>query len=273
MKRCVWILTALFMLLSACHASPTDKDQPEVERLSLISDRLARHTWTMLIRSSEPERYTLVLPKALDADAVQTDGYRYYTYRYRDQGTGLTLTADFLQTSGPEPCEGLNALLRRTAVEDAFAFDTQYDARSWPNTDYDVECELTYSGRRCLSMCFYSFSCAYGAAHPNWERWGATVDLETGEPLRLGQIVDVGESFPDWVRAQKWTPLNHWLPDNSSDEEYAARLVEERLPFLPEDTLRDFYLTDDALVLIVWEGRYDTRLSVPLDDLTLKRDL
>ncbi len=243
----------------------------EAAQLSLVYDRLARHTWTMLIRSSEPERYTLVLPKALDADAVQTEGYRYYTYRYRDQGAGLTLTADFLQISGPEPCEGLNALLRRAAVEDVFAFDTPYDVRAWPNTTYEVECELTHSGQQCLSMCFYCYSNTFGAAHPNWDRWGATVDLETGEPLRLDQIVDVGESFPDWARAQDWTPLNHWLPDNSSDEEYAARLIEEWLP--PEDTVRNFYLTDDALVLIVWEGRYDTRLSVPLADLTLKRNL
>lgn len=274
MKRCVLAALALSLLLTGCGYSSTFESMPWPEGVSPVYRQLAYRARKSLTGSAKLGRYTLVFPKPSDDDHPQVDGYCRYAYCYQDQRSGVTLTSEFFQAVGEEPCPGLNALLRYAAVDDPFWFDdAEMDSRRWQNTTQEVECELTRSSGPCLSMCFYHYSNTYGAAHPNWNRWGLTVDLETGEPLRLNQIVDMGESFQDWARAQNWTPLNHWLPDNSSDQEYAARLIEECLPCDLGETSRQFYLTDDALVLIVWEGRYDTRLSVPLSDLTLKIDL
>lgn len=268
MKRCVLAALALSLLLTGCgHSSPA----PWPEDTSPVYRRLAYHAQRGLIDNAEPKQYTLVYPIPNDDDHPQVDGYCRYAYRYRDQRSGMTLTSEFFQAAGEEPCPGLNALLRRTAVDEPFCFgDADFDFRDLRNATSEVECEITHVSGSCLSMHLRS---DFYAAHCSWDRWGLTVALETGEPLRLNQIVDMGESFQDWARAQNWTPLNHWLPDNSSDQEYAARLIEECLPYDLGETSRQFYLTDDTLVLIVWDYREDTYLSVPLSDLTLKIDL
>lgn len=273
MKRCVLAALALSLLLTGCGYSSTFESMPWPEDASPVYRRLAYRARRGLIDNAEPKQYTLVYPIPNDDDHPQVDGYCRYAYRYRDQHWGVTLTSKFFQAVGEESCPGLNTLLRYAAVDDPFCIDGESDFRSFQNTTYEVECELTRSSGLCLSMRLRSDFYMRGAAYPNWDRWGLTVDLETGEPLRLNQIVDMGESFQDWARAQNWTPLNHWLPDNSSDQEYAARLIEECLPYDLGETSRQFYLTDDALVLIVWDYREDTHLSVPLSDLTLKIDL
>lgn len=271
MKRCVLAALALSLLLTGCGYSSTFESMPWPEGASPVYQQLACRARKSLFDSAKLGTYTLVFPKPSDDDHPQVDGYRRYAYCYQDQRSGMTLTSEFFQAAGEEPCPGLNALLRRTAVDEPFCFgDADFDFRDLRNATSEVECEITHVSGSCLSMHLRS---DFYAAHCSWDRWGLTVDLGTGEPLRLDQIVDVGESFQDWARAQSWMPLNHWLPDNSSDQEYAARLIEECLPHDLGETSRQFYLTDDALVLIVWDFRYETRLSVPLSDLTLKIDL
>lgn len=127
---------------------------------------------------------------------------------------------------------------------------------------------------KLLSVRFHREFNTKGAAHPGTEEWGVTLNRESGKRLSLDDLVDTGDDFELWLRAQNWVELNYWMPGGGTPEdiEYQLGLYLERSPD-PAEHIRDFYVTDSALVIIAWEyPQADTRLSVPLSDLKLKGD-
>lgn len=121
-----------------------------------------------------------------------------------------------------------------------------------------------------ISVRYYVEFSFMGAAHPSWEEWAVTLDRETGELLSLADVVETGDDFETWLYGQDWTALVHW--EGGDGPEY----IRSELSWYgtdPETHLRDYYLTEDELVILGGYGRFQTPLSVPLANLELKRDV
>lgn len=193
------------------------------------------------------------------------------TYAYQYENANLKVKYPYL--CGPAEDKELNDLLRQEALG-SWLTEDEDDFRWYPMGYIDGDWAAPRNDDKLLSVYFEQEYCAGGPV--SWDHWGVTIDRANKKRLSLADLVDTGEDFEAWLYAQDWTALNQWQGGGGEigkDREY----IEYQLPLYiarsadPAEHIRDFYLTDTDLVIIAWEmPKYDTRLSVPLADLTLK---
>lgn len=128
----------------------------------------------------------------------------------------------------------------------------------------DGDWHASRSDKKLLSVRFRTEWYISGTAHPGWGESTLTVDRTTGKKLSLGDLVDTGDDFEAWLNAQNWIQLNGWVGIDGND---VSRYNVEGGATAHTG---DFYLTATDLVIITWDTKYDTHLSVPLSDLKLK---
>ena len=256
MKRFLALL--LLLLCAACAAAPQESS-PTPEPTPAPEE-----SW-------EPEEG----PTAVRWFGPQWDlgfGYElreaYFTY----QENGWNVLVLYPQLSGQPGDEALNERIRLLALRaDPEIFSGPFDYSEWPmGGTEDGDWQAMRYDDSLFSVLLRSEGYAMGAAHPSSTCLTLTGDRQTGEVLSLEDVVNAGEGLEAWLYAQTWTPLNHWQPDDSSEEEYAARCLADYAARASHTT--DFYLTGDSLVLITWNYSDPTFLSAPLETLSGLRE-
>lgn len=197
------------------------------------------------------------------------DGYElkeaYFTY----QDNGWKVLILYPQLSGQPGDDTLNERIRQLALgTDPELFSSEpFDYAEWPmGGTEDGDWQAMRYDDTLFSVLLRTEGYTMGAAHPSSRCLTFTGDRQTGEVLSLEDVVDTGEDLEAWLYAQTWTPLNHWRPDNSSEEEYAVLCLADYAARASHTT--DFYLTEEDLVLITWYYSDPTFLSTPLEALS-----
>ena len=201
------------------------------------------------------------------------------TYSYHYGNVDVKIKYPYLCGSAED--KELNDLLRQEALgrwltEDEYDIRCYYTAKpeDAPVIGVGVEGDWVPVRDDVRLLSIYYQQDTY-ASTVHWDHWGVTLDRAKKRRLSLADIVDTGDDFGAWLYAQDWTALNQWqgggdeIGKNKEYIEYVLPFYQERSSD-PAEHIRDFYITDTDLVIITWEYKYDTRLSVPLSDLTLK---
>lgn len=167
--------------------------------------------------------------------------------------------------------------INRLLADEALAYWGTDDAKQWEDGtpmggSVDGDWTVSRSDEKLLSVRFRTEHYILGAARPRWEERTATIDRREGKLLSLADLVDTGDDFETWLNAQGWTQLNGWEGDSAADTWAYYRNCYLDRSENPLGHVRDFYLTDTDLVIIVWNSEYDTHFAVPLSDLKLKGD-
>lgn len=195
------------------------------------------------------------------------------TYLYQTDDMSMIVNYPYLV--GETEDHPINQIFR-DEVSKNWTPEEGWDVRVLGGT-VDSDWHAARSDNDLLSVRFREEYYITGAAHPGWYEWAVTLDRKNEKLLTLDDLVDTGDDFEAWLYAQDWTALNHWQgggDEIGKDKEY----IEYQLPFYiersadPAEHMRDLYLTETDLVIIIWDFKYDTHLSVPLSDLTLKGD-
>lgn len=127
---------------------------------------------------------------------------------------------------------------------------------------------ITREDERYLSMRIYEYNSYRHANHPNdWET-GITLDMRTGEIVRLEDVLGSDEieelTLKELLEKGNFRCLWEWEPE---DKGWIEELKEEHGHSLLSDYEPDFYLTDTGLGLITSLSRYYTCLEADYKDL------
>ncbi len=203
---------------------------------------------------------------------------QHYLYTYYDDRMDIYITIEYPQVwlKDDELEERINAALR-----DAFFYtyyraeDDKWNPSGEAYTDINRNYVITREDETYFSIRIYEYNSFRGANHPNQWETGITINMQTGEVLKLRDVI-----------GDDWTPLSlldtgvfqclwFWKDGNESDEESSERWMQDvreqwenydRYGSL--DALDSkFYLTQDGLGLITSVSRYYTPIEAKFEDL------
>lgn len=193
-------------------------------------------------------------------------GYYVYPmlYAYQDERLDIDIIIEYpwISLADDELEKTVNEALKK-----AFFYGYYSDDRLYPEKELYTSICRTYSITRedenYFSVRIYEYNDTRGANHPNeWEQ-GITIDLQTGESLRLEDVVGKEQSIQALLDSGAFESLLSW--EGESTEDWIGRLHAEG------DKLSDydpyFYLLDDGIGLVTFSGRYYNCLEAKFDDL------
>lgn len=272
MKRLI-ILFLPLLLCVGCAAPQESSPTPEPTPILAVQPTSTPVPTPEPVLSPEPqepgEGHTAVRWFGPQWDML--DGYELHEAYFTYQENGWNVLILYPELSGQPGDEALNDRIRQLALgTDPEVFSTTpFDYAEWPNGGTeDGDWQAMRYDEGLFSVLLRREWYAMGAAHPGFIYLTVTGDRQSGELLSLEDVVDTGGDLEAWLRAQEWIPLNHWQPDNSSEQEYALRCLADYAA--RSSHTMDFYLTQDELVLVSWDFQYPTFLSAPLFKMKLK---
>lgn len=196
-------------------------------------------------------------------------GYGYYVlptlYTYQDERLNIDIVIEYpcVWLSDDELEEKVNEALRN-----AFFYGYYSDDRLYPESELYTSICRTYSitreDERYFSVRIYEDNYTRGANHPNeWEE-GVTIDLQTGEVLRLEDVIGKDQSVKSLLESGVFESLIAWEGESTQDWINHLNMREEE-PLSDYDTY--FYLLDDGIGIITFSGRYYNCLEAKFEDL------
>lgn len=202
-------------------------------------------------------------------------GYGYYVrpvlYIYQDERLDIDITIEYPEISLSDGADAELEERINEAVRDAFFYGYFSEDRLHPETNIYTSIGRTYSvtreDERYFSVSIYEGNYARGANHPNeWER-GFTVDLRTGEVVHLEDVVGKEQSVRSLLESGVFESLLSW--EGESTQDWIDGLYMEEEEQLSEyDSY--FYLTEDGLGIITFQGRYYNCLEASFEDLGIE---
>lgn len=191
-----------------------------------------------------------------------------YLYSYQDERLDTDIIIEYPQVSmeNEELETTVNAQLR-----EAFFYGYYPDETLTPEKKMYVFINRMYKVTRndadYLSFRISEYNSFRGANHPNEWETGITIDMHTGQIIRLQDIVEENYNIIDLLDTNAFTCLWEW---SDTTEEAWLKSVRESYENYGE-TLDDynnyFYLTEDSLGLITQVSRYYTCIEADLDSL------
>lgn len=203
-------------------------------------------------------------------------GHGYYlvlkSYSYQDERVDINISIQYPQVrlgdEGKETEELINEKLRA-----AFFYDYEYKGEKgtlvpseYIYTDIDRHYLITREDERYLSMRIYEYNNTRRANHPDEWETGITLDMQTGETLRLEDVV--GKDTTPELLLNSGAFHGLWesnMKDN--DDFWIGELKED----IQDESLSDydsyFYLTDTGLGLVTFWARYYVNLEAEFEDL------
>ncbi|MDE7198602.1 MAG: DUF4163 domain-containing protein [Lachnospiraceae bacterium] len=205
---------------------------------------------------------------------------RTYLYTYYDDRMDIEITIEYPQVSlsGSESIleEQINDALKKAFF---YSYGSDVEGSTWNPRDHAYggitrNYVITREDETYFSVRIFEDNYFRGANHPNQFESGITINMKTGEVLRLQDVV-----------GENWTPLSlldtgafHclwvWKDGNESDGEAAEIWMLQLHESWEHDLYAElsaldtkFYLTQDGLGLITEIARYYTPIEAAFSDL------
>lgn len=174
-----------------------------------------------------------------------------------------------------ELCEKINQTIHHAFFYDYFEDDQEMNSLHMQNY-YIERCYLvTKKEEEILSIRIYDESYRRGCNHPNEGETGLTINCNTGEIVKLEEILKADLSIKELIDANLFHCLWVWRDTPYQDaaeleQEYLSRISPYYNLTVADFDNRNFYLTEDSLGLITSNGRYYTCIEASLEDLKEK---
>lgn len=136
------------------------------------------------------------------------------------------------------------------------------------NCDIKRNYKITNKNENILSMRINEYNYSYNANHPNSYETGLTINLNTGEPLELKDIIKGETPIAELLRTGNFKCK--WTWEGEDDSEYIDRMTEVYLKCgqkVNDFNRINFYITENGLGLIMFEGRYCTCIEADFETL------
>lgn len=188
-------------------------------------------------------------------------------YTYQDERMDISITIEYprIYYSESEMEDAINEKIKEAFFYSYFSDeDSDWNPVNKIYTSINRQYFITREDENYFSLRIYEDNDMRGANHPNEWETGLTIDMQTGEVLRLEDVV-----------GEEWTPeallecgdfecLWTWEGDS---QDYWMEQARERAK---DETLSDydsyFYLTDEKLGLITSQSRYYTCMEADFAD-------
>ncbi|MDE6923845.1 MAG: hypothetical protein K2P59_01095 [Acetatifactor sp.] len=201
----------------------------------------------------------------------KSSGYGYYIqpnlYTYQDERLDIDIVIEYPQISLSDDAaeERANEILRNAFF---YGYDIDGEDRLISERKVCTSICRTYlitrEDERYLSMRIYEDNYTRGANHPNEWETGITIDLQTGEALRLEDVTGKDRTVGSLLESGAFAVLVSW--EGESTQDWINRMDRtEGEPLSDFDPY--FYLTDDGIGLITFAGRYYNCLEASFEAL------
>lgn len=217
-------------------------------------------------------------------DSEWVDRYvRTYLYTYYDDRLDIDITIEYPQLSLSSGYDELEEKIN-TKLKNAVFFPYGYkEGESVWNpldeayADITRNYVITREDENYFSMRIFEDNYYRGANHPNQFERGLTINMKTGEVLRLQDVVGSDRTPMSLLDTGAFHCLWVWKDGNESDEEAAENWMNQLHDswFHMELSSWDpyFYLTQDGLGLITEISRYYTPIEATFADLGLEPEI
>ena len=193
------------------------------------------------------------------------------TYSYRDERLDIDIVIQYVQVNlhdGQEEMEdSINERLREAFFYDEWE-DQLLDSGRQIYSYIDRFYKITREDEKYLSMRIYENAYRRGNAHPGEGEIGITIDMQTGEVVRLEDVV--GKEYTPQLLIESGAFHCMWGWEGDDEDYWIEELKEEGMG---DDLSRyddRFYLTDTGVGLITYLSRYYTNLEASYEDLGLE---
>lgn len=200
-----------------------------------------------------------------------TDLHYYVTpwlYSYQDERLDIDIVIEYPQVSMED--EKLESAVN-TKLREAFFYGYSSDetlisekqAYGLINRMY----KITRNDADYLSFRISEYNNYRGANHPNERETGITINMHTGEVLRLQDILPEHVTVADLLDSGAFTCLWEWSDTAETEWIQTVRDNYEHFGYTTEDYNDSFYLTEDSLGLITSFSRYYNCMEAEFEQL------
>ncbi|MDE5891424.1 MAG: hypothetical protein K2H45_00725, partial [Acetatifactor sp.] len=207
-------------------------------------------------------------------DKEQKHGYYLVlkSYSYQDERVDINITIQYPQVRLGDERKEIEEVINEK-LRTAFFYDYEYKGEKgtlvpseYIYTDIDRHYLITREDERYLSMRIYEYNHTRWANHPNEWETGITLDMQTGETLRLEDVV--GKDTTPELLLNSGAFHGLWTSEIvDNDDFWIGKLKED----IQDESLSDydsyFYLTDTGLGLVTFWARYYANLEAEFEDL------
>ncbi|MDE6517182.1 MAG: hypothetical protein K2L18_04960 [Acetatifactor sp.] len=193
------------------------------------------------------------------------------TYTYWDERLDIDIAIEYVQVMLHDGQEELEETINEK-LREAFFYD---DWDGWLEPGQEIYSvinkfyKITREDEKYLSMRIYEYGDRRGCAHPGEGETGITIDMQTGEVVRLEDVVGKEYTPQLLIESGAFRCMWGWMGDD--DDDWIEELKEEGMG---DDLSRyddRFYLTDTGVGLITYlPGNEYTNLEAAYEDLGLE---
>lgn len=203
---------------------------------------------------------------------------RTYLYTYNDDRMDLDIIIEYPQVSLKDDAleEEINTKLKN-AVFFPYGYEegeSVWNPRDKAYADITRNYVITREDENYFSMRIFEDNYYRGANHPNQFERGFTINMKTGEVLRLQDVVGENQTPLSLLDTGAFRCLWSWKDGNESDEETSENWMNQLHSSFESDLYAElasfdscFYLTQDGLGLITEISRYYTPIEASFADL------
>ena len=207
-------------------------------------------------------------------DKKQKHGYYLVlkSYSYQDERVDINISIQYPQVRLGDERKEIEEVINEK-LRAAFFYDYEYKGEKgtlvpgeYIYTDIDRHYLITREDERYLSMRIYEYNNTRWANHPDEWETGITLDMQTGETLRLEDVV--GKDTTPELLLNSGVFHGLWASEmEDNDDFWIGELKED----IQDESLSDydsyFYLTDTGLGLVTFWARYYANLEAEFEDL------
>ena len=207
-------------------------------------------------------------------DKKQKHGYYLVlkSYSYQDERVDINISIQYPQVRLGDERKQIEEVINEK-LRAAFFYDYEYKGEKgtlvpseYIYTDIDRHYQITREDERYLSMRIYEYNNTRWANHPDEWETGITLDMQTGETLRLEDVV--GKDTTPELLLNSGAFHGLWTSEmEANDDFWIGELKED----IQDESLSDydsyFYLTDTGLGLVTFWARYYANLEAEFEDL------
>jgi len=204
-----------------------------------------------------------------DAMAGLSYGVWPMLYTYQDDRLDTYITISYPQVFMGNEHKDTEAAVN-SLIKEAFFYgynEDSFNPRAAMYVDIDRSFIITRRDEEYLSMRIYEYNDYRGAVHPNEWETGITIDMRTGEALKLSDITGKDCSILSLLDSGAFECIWLWENDDGWIDEFRENTEQREASLSDFDSY--FYLTEKGLGLITSMGRYYTNIEADFEELGL----
>ena len=240
-SRFLLLLLPCTLLLAAC-GTATSQENTQVK--TPVAETTIEPPKKETASPTQPSQSTQ--PAPVEAGANKSFAYDISSKTFQQNKSKITYPV--VESTDVDKTKRANELIKSEALK-----GLKYYEDAGADFSLDISYQVKLKGSKLVSIQYQGVGSVKGAAHPNNLFYTTTINVETGERVKLQDLVKIDESFATTLKSGKWKALKSEqsaaLNAFSTAELMKRLLAADSLDSIGTDQQSDTfsYLTKDAL--------------------------